>query len=242
MATERQPQTRGATKQREDDGAKAREYRDAQGNVHHHTRSYMEQHGAAKGAAGGGARSEERSGKAAPRKGGASSDANAEAEAMTESEDELEIQVAALLAIAQMDGEAAAAYEAAAELIDEEEVSAQLREFAGDHQRHVEDIGKLVEQLGAEPEVAAPPPEASVFATLASAVGVLGVRAALLTLGDSEQFTNATYSTALELITDPNARAVLQRNLADEERHLAWLSAQTSEVEPGEQPQPTGEN
>jgi rubrerythrin len=148
---------------------------------------------------------------------------NAEAE---EGEDDQ--HVSTLLAIAQMDSEAAVAYETAAELVSEPEVRARLQEFASDHRRHIDDIGALIEQIGGDAELAAPPPETSVFSMLALAVASMGDRAALMALVGNEQFTNATYSTALELVTNAEALALLQRNLQDEQRHISWLSRRAS--------------
>jgi len=149
---------------------------------------------------------------------------NAEAE---ESEDDRDTYVSTLLAIAQMDSEAAVAYETAAELVSAAEIRARLQDFAGDHRRHIDDIGQLIEQIGGDAELAAPPPETSVFSMLALAVASMGDQAALMALVGNEQFTNATYSTALELVTDPEALALLQRNLEDEQRHIKWLSQHT---------------
>ena len=40
-----EPQARPESDTPESEDLKAREYRDKEGNVHHHTRTYMEQHG-----------------------------------------------------------------------------------------------------------------------------------------------------------------------------------------------------
>jgi rubrerythrin len=206
---------------------KQREYRDAEGNVHHHTRAYLEQHG---GAAAKTSSSRSASKKASAKK---STDDNGgqsdEAADMEESEDELEAQINTLLALAQMDSEAAVAYETAAELIEEPDLRSQLQEFAGDHRRHIDDLGQLVEQLGGEAAAAAPPPENSTFVMFASALGALGTQTALLSLIGSEEFTNATYETALDVAIDPEARELLERNFADEQRHINWLAQQTQD-------------
>ncbi|MFO7179091.1 MAG: helix-hairpin-helix domain-containing protein [Pseudomonadota bacterium] len=138
-----------------------------------------------------------------------------------EEEDEDEIRT--LVALAQMDAEAAAAYEAAAELVYDDELKEALKAFGADHARHVTDIGRCLSELGESTEFAAPPPEESVFALLTSAVSALGPRAAVLSLVGNERFTNATYETALEFVSTPEARAVLEKNFEDEQRHLAWL-------------------
>lgn len=139
-------------------------------------------------------------------------------------EEDLDPEIEALLSFAQMDSEAAAAYEIAAESMTEARVAQLLRSFAEDHRRHVTDIRELIKGLGAEIELAAPDPETSTFATMAATVGQLGMSAGLRTLIASEQFTNSSYETALELIAEPQAREVIERNFRDEQRHIQALT------------------
>jgi rubrerythrin len=146
-----------------------------------------------------------------------------------ESQDEIEAQLNSLTALAQMDAEAAAAYEAVAEVVDVADVQRHLQAFAQDHRRHVEKLGQLIQELGGTAEAAAPPPEDSTFVRLALALSSMGPRAALLSLVGNEQFTNATYETALELASDAETIALLERNFQDEQRHLSWLSEHTEE-------------
>lgn len=144
-------------------------------------------------------------------------------------EDEIEDEIEALIALAQMDAEAAAGYETAAELIPSPEIQKALLEFAGDHQRHVEDIRNIISGMEIEVEIAAPDPDISLFVNMSSALAAMGEKPALLSLISTEQFTNAAYGTALELVSDPDVRALIERNYADEQRHLRWLSAHVSE-------------
>jgi hypothetical protein len=51
----------------------------------------------------------------------------------------------------------------------------------------------------------------------------VGTGAGLLSLVASERFTNSAYDTALELVAEPEARAVIERNLGDEQHHLHTL-------------------
>jgi rubrerythrin len=151
-----------------------------------------------------------------------------------ESQDDIEAQLNSLTALAQMDSEAAAAYETVAEVIDVADVQRHLQAFAQDHRRHVEKLGQLIQQLGGRPETAAPPPEDSTFVRLASALSSLGPSAALLSLVGNEQFTNATYETALELASDAETIALLERNFQDEQRHLSWLTEHTDDEDEAE--------
>lgn len=145
----------------------------------------------------------------------------------SERDEDLE-QATLLLTLAQMDSEAAAAYETTAALVTSEEVRSQLLQFANDHRRHISDIGRLLAKRGVEPSIAAPPPELSLFAIMSRAMVPLGDEAALMALHISEEFTNAAYSTMLDVVTDVEASALLQRNFEDEQRHIDWLSLHAS--------------
>jgi rubrerythrin len=152
-----------------------------------------------------------------------------------------EILVAMLVGLAQMDSEAAFAYETAAELADLSDVRSRLLEFAADHRRHVTELGQAIREIGGEPAAAAPPPDTSVFGVLTSALGMVGPRALLMGLIGNEEFTNSAYDTALELITDAELRRLIERNFADEQRHITWLATQARPSEE-EEPMATGEN
>lgn len=121
------------------------------------------------------------------------------------------------------------------------DVRSRLLEFAGDHRRHGAELGQAIQEIGGEPAAAAPPPDTSVFGVLTSALGMVGPRAQLLGLIGNEGFTNCAYDTALELITEPNLRQLIQRNFADEQRHITWLAPQARPSE-DEEPLATGEN
>ena len=141
---------------------------------------------------------------------------------VTEAEDH-EAEIETLLSLAQMDSEAAVAYETAAELVGEEHVAETLRSFGYDHRRHVDEIGRLVTEYGVELTLAAPEPETSTFATMVASIGVLGVVATLRAMIANEQFTNSAYEAALDLLGTSDIHALLERNFADEQRHLRWL-------------------
>lgn len=216
---------------------KQREYRDAQGNVHHHTRSYLERH------AGRSLTRGRRRGSAARTEDASRSDEVSAEAAQAETEettDDVEIEIHTLVALAQMDSEAAAAYDAAAELVEASDVRSQLEQFADDHRRHISDLGRIIEELGGSVRAAAaPPPENSTFVMFATALGAIGTQGALLSLINSEQLTNANYELAVELMDDPQHRAVLERNFADEQRHITWLTEQAREL--GDVTDPTEE-
>jgi rubrerythrin len=155
----------------------------------------------------------------------AGSDSEEEIGAFEDEFEDVEPEIQALIALIQMDSEAATAYEMAAEVIGIPEIQSHLIEFAADHDRHVEELGDIVRQRGFERESGEPDPEGSTFAVFSAALGSVSAQGALLALVASEQFTNSAYETAMEVVDDPDARRVIERNFADEQRHLKWLVA-----------------
>jgi rubrerythrin len=162
---------------------------------------------------------------------------------------EADARLVALMALAEMDLAAAAAYEIGAACFEEDdaEVGRQLLAFRDDHLRHVEDLDRLAQEGGGEPadrEEA----EHSVLAHLAQAADALGPRAALFAMISNEQLTTSTYGSILELAWEDDVQVVLERNFQDEIRHLHWLEQNRSRFDeeetaeerstdgPGEQP------
>jgi competence protein ComEA len=130
--------------------------------------------------------------------------------------------VEALTSLAELDSEAVAAYTVAIESLEDEEMADKLTEFRGDHQRHVEELNELLERCGGE-AVEDKDPEESLLAHLADTAAALGDRGVVLAMISNEQLTNGSYEAALELPCDDEVRSVIERNYADEQRHLRWL-------------------
>jgi rubrerythrin len=138
-------------------------------------------------------------------------------------------EIVALLAIARLDMEAAAACEVAAEIVDIEELRRTLLSFRDDHERHVEDIVTFARSRGTNVMVTGLDRECSPFAALASSMGTLDPDAAIEALLGDERLTNATYETALRLIPDEVALKIVKRNAQDVVRHLAMLERWVAE-------------
>lgn len=142
-----------------------------------------------------------------------------EAEAEEVDRDEIE----ALMAIARLDMEAAAAYEVAASAVDDAALRRLLERFQGDHERHVADLTSYAKGRGFDVRVTEFDPESSVLVGLVSSVGAIDPDAVLEAMVGNEQLTNATYETALWLVSDDDAQTIVQRNRDDERRHLEAL-------------------
>jgi bacterioferritin (cytochrome b1) len=124
--------------------------------------------------------------------------------------------------LVQLDYDAAAAYEAAINRLQE----ARLREFKGDHLRHIAELGDILVEMGRTP-----PKEGDMKGLLTRGKvvigGLMGDKAILRAMRTNEADTNIAYERAVAfhgLSTD--TRDVLERGLADERRHCEWILEQ----------------
>lgn len=137
-------------------------------------------------------------------------------------------QIEKLCDLIQLDRDAVEAYEAAINRIDAANFRARLSDFKTDHERHIADLSAIVRQNGHRP-----PTEGDFkrFLTQGKVVlgDLIGNRGILRAMLSNEKDTNQQYEEAIAdpmLVTHPEVRAVLERNLADERRHKAWIEAQ----------------
>lgn len=123
----------------------------------------------------------------------------------------------------ELDYDAAAAYQAAIERIDDPAIKDQLGQFMSDHQRHTQELGTVVRDLGQLPPSGT---DLKAMLTQGKVVigGLMGDKGILRAMDSNEDDTNQAYEKAL-LRQDIAAgvEAILQRNLADERRHRAWI-------------------
>ena len=121
----------------------------------------------------------------------------------------------------QLDYNAITAYQQAIEACDHVEVKGTLGEFRRDHERHISDLSSQVIALGGTP------PAGQDFTGKLlegfTAIASHGDQSALLAMRGNEELTNRKYASALELILPEGARAVVERNCQDEQRHLFWI-------------------
>ena len=135
-----------------------------------------------------------------------------------------------LIAMAELDAEAAEAYRIAAEYTDQVHLRSKLEEFRSDHIRHVDALNGLIAEAGG-PEVSTElDEESSAVTMLAASLGTMGLRAALSAMIANEQLTNTAYQAATELAFEKDVASLLAQHLADEQRHLDWLTAQEGRV------------
>jgi len=100
-----------------------------------------------------------------------------------------------------------------------------LTEFRDDHDRHVRELSDFVRQFGGQPDVRRD--WKGFFSGGFTAIVSQGDHSALVAMQTNEEVTNAYYRRALELENlSPEVRALLEKNYADEQRHLTWIKDQ----------------
>ena len=121
--------------------------------------------------------------------------------------------------LVQLDYDAADAYQAAIDRFDEAQFRDRLREFKGDHLRHIPEIGEILERMGRTP-----PKQGDMKSLLTPGKvvigGLMGDKAILQAMRTNEADTNTAYERAVKLHgLDADTRDTLERALEDERRH-----------------------
>jgi rubrerythrin len=133
-----------------------------------------------------------------------------------------------------LDFDAISAYQAAIDRLESPKCIRALKEFMTDHWRHTQELTPLVHEYG---EVAPTHADAKMILTKGKVlIGQLaGDRGILGAMRSNEDDTNGAYENAcLRVDVPPHVLDVLQRALADERRHKAWLERTLSPaVQPG---------
>jgi len=128
-----------------------------------------------------------------------------------------------LNSLIELDFDAIEAYEAAIARLNDATEKARLRAFMGDHQRHIVDLSPLVIELGGTPAQQADFKKVLTKGKVVLA-GLVGDRAILEAMKSNEETTTKTYRKASNEPGLPSqVRTVVERNFADEQRHLAWI-------------------
>ncbi|MBZ4418464.1 ferritin-like domain-containing protein [Myxococcus sp. RHSTA-1-4] len=140
-----------------------------------------------------------------------------------------------------IDLDAIALYDAVLKTLRSPQIEQSLMEFRSDHLRHVRELNDCIEALGGKREQ----PRGSVescerhgFTPIRSQMSIEELITATV---DGEQITNRAYERALKENWDARTRALLDRNFADEQRHLLWvLTASRSRLWEQEAAPPSG--
>jgi uncharacterized protein (TIGR02284 family) len=123
----------------------------------------------------------------------------------------------------QLDYDAADAYQAAIDRLENSSYRTRLAEFKRDHLRHITELGEILSDMGRTP-----PKEVDMKALLTKGkviiAGLMGDEAVLQAMRTNEADTNTAYERAVNFKgLQANTREVLQRGLEDERRHCEWI-------------------
>lgn len=141
--------------------------------------------------------------------------------------------VAELNDLLQLDHDAVQAYGLALDGLQDERHRATLREYRADHERHVEELTRLVQSFGGIP-LNLPHLPTGAFKLAVQAVGRLGGdRALLLAFKTNEGQVRAKYREHVARAHSVDVQEVLRRAADDEERHYRWVGRVLEEMGAG---------
>lgn len=131
-------------------------------------------------------------------------------------------RIATLNDLLQLDHDAVGAYGIAIHAATDETHRESLREFRADHERHIEEITRLIQDRGGKP-LQAPHLPTSVFKLAVQKAGALGGQTALLlAFKANERQSRDKYRRIAENADDLEVADVLARAADDEIRHYDW--------------------
>ena len=121
-----------------------------------------------------------------------------------------------------LDLDAVKAYQSAIDRISVATIAERLTSFKHDHERHVANLSAEVRRLGGTPADRRDfkGPFIQGFTAIMS---MMGVEEALRAMRGNEELTNKTYENALQQPLPADVRLVVEENLRDEQRHLAYI-------------------
>lgn len=127
-----------------------------------------------------------------------------------------------LVKLAQLDIDAIHAYEQALKNIEDSVIYDALTEFQRDHKRHVRELSVEIQKLG---EI---PPEDKDFKGFliegfTAVRSLTGTKGALKAMQGNEELTTKTYREALQNELPIGIRTLIEKNFADEQRHLNYI-------------------
>jgi uncharacterized protein (TIGR02284 family) len=127
----------------------------------------------------------------------------------------------------KLDVDAIHAYDQAISSCTMDELKRGLTEFRSDHDRHVRELSDCVRALGGQPEVRRD--WKGFLISGFTAIVSQGDQSSLMAMQTNEELTNSSYRRALDLENlSPEIRSLLEKNYADEQRHLAWIKDKLS--------------
>ena len=128
-----------------------------------------------------------------------------------------------LQTLMQLDVDAAHAYSQAIDRIEHRSVREHLTAFRADHERHVSDLSKCISRLGGQPPEREPDVRGLLIDGFTALRSLTGTERALKAMKSNEEATNRHYRAALTVRFPLEIHALVERNFADEKRHLEYV-------------------
>jgi uncharacterized protein (TIGR02284 family) len=125
--------------------------------------------------------------------------------------------------LVQLDIDAIRLYDQALDNIDHPALHSQISSFQADHSRHVNDLSMVIRRLGGEPPKYAPDLKGILLEGFTAIRSMTGNEGALKAMRTNELLTNKTYDKARSWDLPMDIRQLIERNYADEQRHLAYI-------------------
>lgn len=127
--------------------------------------------------------------------------------------------------LAQLDIDAVEAYKQALKNIDSKDVFEKINQFCLDHERHILDLTQAVRNLGGNPVEKTLDVKGFLIEGFTAIRSATGTEGALKAMKMNEKLTNSQYDDAVKCDWPANVRDIIERNYADEKRHLQYIES-----------------
>tara|TARA_Y100001001_G_C8015937_1_gene311773 strand:- start:10718 stop:11161 length:444 start_codon:yes stop_codon:yes gene_type:complete len=122
-----------------------------------------------------------------------------------------------------LEHDAIAAYDSTIERLESAEYRQQIETFRRDHEAHVQELGRIADTMGIDKPMEGDMKQWLTTGKVALA-DLAGDNTILKAMKTNEDDTVAAYQQALDNdITDAELRPLMEKGLADERRHRAWM-------------------
>jgi uncharacterized protein (TIGR02284 family) len=135
-----------------------------------------------------------------------------------------------LRALIHLDFDASLSYEQALEYVDDEAVRQDFESFRSDHERHVMELTRVVEDLGGKAEAVTRDVKGVLLESVTKLRSITGTLGALRAMRTNEKLSASAYAKTNRLDLPPPALEVVTRALEDEKRHEAAIARHIARV------------
>lgn len=123
----------------------------------------------------------------------------------------------------QLDIDAAEAYKQALKNIDNKEVFDTINQFCLDHERHIVELTQAIRNLGGTAIERSQDMKGFLIEGFTAIRSATGTEGALKAMKMNEKLTNYQYNEAVGFDFPVEIKSLIQKNYADEQRHLAYI-------------------